>query len=279
MIQSELLYIYVDLDALLDTRLTTILQHWPEAAARLVADDAYYLREMDEWLEHGISKEDFRRAYDRRDINVLRGAIVTPNAMRLNEIISHLEVQNSTTPGAGKPVVELNIWPYKLDDAQRTAYINAVMNFTGVETLVTIINRPPQLVTMSDARHKYAGLFMYDFAYWARLHTKAMSTVIAPSTTFYAPTIFLDKPMSPDDLKAHGLRGDVNPVVLVEMGFAEKLALDMLPTFFFCPVRPERAEEWMKMFYEKRRPDGGHPASQEEDARRAELAKQAEEKK
>ncbi len=274
MTDSTLLYIYVDLDALLDTRITTILKHWPEAGVKLVGQDSYYLREMDEWPEFGISKEAFRKAYDRREVDALMGAIVTPVALRLNEMITHLEIQNSREPGSGKPVVELNVWPYQLTAEQKTAYVNAVMNFTGVETSVMIINKPPQLVTMHDARERYAALFMYDFAPWARLHTKAMATTIAPRTTFYAPTIYLERPMEPEDLQKHGLRADVNPAILVEMGFAERLALDLLPTFFYCPVRPDMADEWMQMFYDARRPDGGHPAAAEEDARREQLAEE-----
>lgn len=259
--QVEMLPVYVELDALLDTRLATIARHWPEAARKLAVDDAYYLREMDAWPDHGISKEAFHEAYAKRDVDTLRASIMTQVAVQLNQIITSMEMDHSSMPLQGKPIVYLNVWPYKLSEEQKIAYTNAVMNFTGLETMVRIVEIRPEALTMREVRNKYAGLFMYDFARWVNLHQGEMRTIIAPQTTVFAPTIYLERPPSEADLRQHSLRADVNPARLVELTFAEFIGLDLMPTYFFCPIRPDKSDEWQNMFFEKNRPhpDGRNP--------------------
>jgi hypothetical protein len=263
----EFLKIYLELDALLDTRLAVLHALSPDAAAQVVADDRYYHRLSNDFSWAGISKEVFDEAWDARTADVLPDATITQIPFVLGEMVHQLELAHMDNPTARKPLVEVNVWPYELTEAERVTLTNAVLRRAGLDTTVTVTRFDPQKdLTMLRLRKEYASLFMYNFTEWVNAHQQEMQRVIAPRTTVMAPTLFEQRVPNEEDLRAYGLHVNTDPAVLVEKAFAEFIALDAMPTYFFCIARPDREAEWRAMYYTRAaQPARTHPAAAEED--------------
>ncbi len=269
----EYLKIYLELDALLDTRLAVLHGISPDAAVQISQDDRYYHRLSNDFSWAGVSKEQFDSAWDARTTDILPDATITQIPFMLADLIHQLEVAHMESPTARKPLVEVNIWPYELSDVERIALVNAVLRRGGLDTTVTLVRFDPNRdLTMTRLRKEYASVFMYNFTEWVNHHQAEMQRVIAPRTTVFAPTLFEERVPTEEDMRKYGLRPNTDPAVLVEKAFAEFLALDAMPTYFYCMARPDRAEEWQQMYYAKApQPARNHPAALEEDKLQASI--------
>ncbi len=263
----EYLKIYLELDALLDTRLAVLHGIDPDAAVKVVQDDRYYHRLSNNFSWAGVSKETFDIAWDARTADCLPDATITQIPFMLADLVQRLELAHMDSPTARKPLVEVNVWPYQLTENERVGVVNAVMRRAGLDTVVRAVSFDPTVeLTMQRLRKEYASLFMYNFTEWVNAHQQEMQRVIAPRTTVFAPTLFELREPTEEDLRSYGLRPNTDPAVLVEKAFAEFIALDAMPTYFFCVARPDRAEEWRQMYYAKVSPPSrNHPGSAEED--------------
>lgn len=247
---SEVLTIYVELDALLDTRLATLHRIDPELAKRVWREEAYYHRQEDVFTQwEGPDKTTFREHYDRRDVDTLKHSTITQITSVLGEVVSKLEDRYLLNPTGKPPTVELNTWPYRLTEEQRILFINAVMYYSGTQTPVRTVWFAPEQLTMTLLRKRYAFMFMYDFAYWAQRHYESFPKDPLPALTMFAPSIFLDGVPTPEMLTEFGIRADASPTRLVEVAMAEFLGLDLMPTYFFSLLRPDRMQEWGDQYF------------------------------
>ena len=103
--------IFIELDALLDTRIGTIAN----MNINLVEDilkDGYYTRIADSFK--GIELDEFKFRYDNRTKSVLKDSMVTPMINMITEFANKLLANIVTSPNHYLPRVIINIHPYKL---------------------------------------------------------------------------------------------------------------------------------------------------------------------
>ena len=120
--------IYVDLDALLDTRLGTIAKINREVAAELATSDDYRNRVIDQFT--GIDTDAFKREYAARDEETLSLSMMSEAVAFIGSLIKDLFLQSKATPFYDAVTLTINTSPYVLDDDIKTEIGAAVAHWT-----------------------------------------------------------------------------------------------------------------------------------------------------
>lgn len=230
--------IYVQLDALLDTRLAVISKLNPEAAVKLLTEDAYYLRQIDDFEElTGITRSAFQEAYAKRDVEILQNSRITHIPMMLYELISKMEQMETDTPFVEDLQVHVNYWPYVLSDDERYQFELAISAYSGIETPVRLFSQHPMELTPRHIKQTYSGLILYDFREWCSYHITALENVHFPTITVIAPALFHDKVLKPEEYLTDEMRPDITAFQLTELAFLEKMQLQLLAPQLFSILR------------------------------------------
>lgn len=229
--------ILVWLDALLDTRIATVSQLDQQAAVKLLTDDRYESREVDDFEAIcGISKAQFQEAYAKRDVETLKVSRITGVPIYLDKLVRQLEKDANRTPHIDDIKIDINIWPYQLDQDEQDLLITMVMHYVGVETLARCVNYAPEEVTPSLLRRDYTVHVIYSFAEWFEKQAEAFQVVKTPALAVVAPALYKEGIPKTEDLTVEGM-GVVSPFVLTPVMLSEMIRLDLIPARLFTILR------------------------------------------
>jgi hypothetical protein len=115
MSQNRVETIYVDLDCLLDTRLGTLAKINPELASNALMNGYH---ERDEDIFEGVGVEDYRKAYEARDVDTLTLSVITGMFSFLHECVLAAFKRIQIDGIFDAIQLEVNYWPYELDDEE-----------------------------------------------------------------------------------------------------------------------------------------------------------------
>lgn len=185
--------LYIDLDSILDTRISTLAKLDSEIAGALLKSEVYWLRESDHWdlLTQGrVTQEQFDAQYAERDKELLKTSFITGIFAPLTKLIADNEL--AMAEGApNKPIsFEINIWPYQLEPDEMDLLINLFKYRLGVEATVTMCSVSLEQLTPTYLTDRYAGAFMYPFHQWIKLHLAELIKHNHPDFTLVVPKLF-----------------------------------------------------------------------------------------
>lgn len=236
-------YLYVDLDSLLDVRLGTLAVHHPEVFAKIVNDDAYYLREMDDFTAWGgPDREAFQALYAKRGIAELQASIMTAMPMVVKNIMGIMERDFEETPHYTEVGMDINIYPYELQDDEIEDLSKIMMVYGGINITPQVIRIAPADLTPDRIEPRYKGVLMYDFRHWLEMHQPKLKPIQLMRCTFHAPWLVYGALMTPDQLEQAGLRREASHREMTEISLREFLFLEYLPATFFSSYRPDLIE-------------------------------------
>lgn len=232
-------YVIVDLDALLDTRLGALSQVAPETASRLVADPRYYQRQIDafEWEELDWAR--FREIYRARDEEAIFDSVMTEMTALLPAILDKLVRVSETTPYLPDLAVELNIYPYQLDDLTRQDIWDNVRDYIPKDLDLRIVRYPYEELTPSFLRGRYSGMILYNFSDWFELQMRNFETVKLPRFSILAPALYQKHVPTPEEIYAPEMIRKLTPFEIAETGLADCFHLELLESHVFSIIRPD----------------------------------------
>lgn len=184
--------IYVDIDALFDTRAATLNKFGIESAKKAIASN-YYDRIYDEF--EGIETTAYIEAYQRRDILTLKDAMVTPVARMIYLFAKQTLEALVSSPYRRQPKVFLNTYPYRLEE-ETVRYIVAGLraitkNIIDVEVgYLTLEEITPRYV-----KQNYAVMVMYAYWDWLETHSQNqnLTQTQCPQVTLIGPRLVKSK--------------------------------------------------------------------------------------
>lgn len=234
--------VLVELDALLDTRLGTLHSMNPEFAVEALRSSAYFTRVIDDFTEIcGVGKDEFREAYSRRGMEQLVASTITEIPFILAELTMKLEAEIIDTPFVSDVIVEINCYPYELDEEEQSIIANAVSCRLNKDTLVRCVYKAPETLSPSYVKGRYGGMILYNFRDWMDKHVEAFKNVKMPRITILAPALYYDEIPSKHEFTKDGIRPEVNAFQLSEVGLVEFFSLSLLPAQIFsilqAPIR------------------------------------------
>lgn len=158
--------IYVDMDALLDTRLGLLRQH----LGMSTFPDAYWKRDTDDWprfTEDRLDRQAFYQLWLKRDTETLKHSFIT-------NIIFHIQrcMQAQVTDGMlfednRLPCLVVNLWPYVLsDDEQQEFCLMLSQYFKVLKAQVKCMFKDPKLLTPDYVHAHFAMMTSYNGIEW-----------------------------------------------------------------------------------------------------------------
>lgn len=237
--------LYVDLDALLDTRLGLLSIHYPEAFQRCFHSDEYFLRDEDDFTPWGgPDRETFRALFEKRDIEVAQSSVMTAVPLMVKNLLGILERDFDETPYLKNVGLTVNIWPYVFDEEETEMLSKIMMVYGGVNTIPTVIRLSPEKLTPEYIVARYTGMIMYEFRSWLALQMENLKPMVMHNVSFIAPALIHGVRASGELLQEGGLKADANIHQLTEAALREFLFLENSPALFFSVYRPDLIETY-----------------------------------
>lgn len=232
----------VMLDAILDTRLGTVLRHQPEVAAELFNNAAYYLRANDDLRQIDSRIEAFAERYRARDAQVLADSVMTPMLYMVSEMAFQFEEQRANTPYVDAVVVQLNTFPYQLDPEVEELLAGALYNYLPYDTTLEVMRTPIETLTPAVLKSDYSCLILYDLAEWFGQHQDALQTCIIPTVTVMAPKLHANgQPAFGPEVFGEGFE-HIDPYTAIQRFVSPVVGLEFVEVRQCCILRPEEAE-------------------------------------
>jgi len=228
--------IMVMLDCILDTRLGTLAKIDPVRAAKVLESGKYHTRNCD--IFEGYTKEEFDKAYASRDEETLALSTVTEGISGLAEIVKQLRRQAIDRPYHDKVDLEINIYPYQLDEETQNQICLAIGNWIQFADSIRLVNIPMEQLTPDFCVENYIGLFMYDYDNWWNHHVEAFKKRLMPSVYLWAPAIFFKEPPSQDELDQIKREKLPHPLEAMEMVASVLVTLQLIDIRFFSLPDP-----------------------------------------
>lgn len=185
--------VLVDLDSLLDTRLSLIYQKGPGFTDRALSAN-YYQRSIDSFP--GFTFQKFREAYNARDKTVLQNAVLTKINFFIREFVLTTLQQVSNTPFHMKPVILVNTHPYILSELEENSIIKAVVSMTGQLADVGTVHMAPENITPKYVKRDINLMVMYEGAQWVETQSSlgGFSNITCPDVGLICPALMFKEP-------------------------------------------------------------------------------------
>jgi hypothetical protein len=229
--------VLVELDMLLDTRISTV-SLINEAAAVDLLNDKYRNRDHDDLGEFTdkITTADFRKAYRTRDVMSLVKARPTPMAFVFGMSMQKKVEEVKATAKYNQVRVDINVYPYELTDEEKVAMVESVMAYIKAEVFVSVVSYPIFELTLSKIKaQNYAAIYMYHFVDWAETHIEKLTEKdpMLPSVQLIIPELVYKSGLKTDATVVEGDNGKkltLTPFQALRMMMAPIMAVQFVPT-------------------------------------------------
>lgn len=226
--------IHVELDALLDTRLATLYQINPALIGKAI-ECGYRNRISDVWSEIGldVDQDDYNERYRNRTVDTLKLAKPTAIVPMLTDMTASLGRASVEDPRIEKIGIEVNVWPYKLDDETKLAIEEAVSIWVSVDSEVTTVDYDRGSLTPSLIDQQYAAVILYGFNDWLTLHSSTLIDKRIPTVSIIAPALYLNG--KPDEV-TNDDGSPIEPFAATELALVEYMTLVMKDAIYYSLV-------------------------------------------
>lgn len=226
--KSDVDIVYVDLDALLDTRLGT-LAVLNDIYAVNALENGYLNRTRDEFPD--VSYEVFKKAYEKRNVETLKHSTFTNVFVFLKSIIKST-FEAAVSNGNVRPLrIQINTHPYDLVDEEKAAICQAVAARLREMVDVEVIGVPDNDLTPQHCKNNFAMMIRYEYEPWLKIHLKAFEHIKMPELSLIGPAIYQSLPNEQE--MAELKEKNIHPFMAAEFGLAPFVSLKLLDADVF----------------------------------------------
>ena len=224
--QAEYSTALVDLDAILDTRLTVLGQLRPDLPWTSLKH--YHERKID--IFDTVSFSEFREAYHKRDKRALREAKPTPVCFLVRDFVTATNEIKQNGPTEYIPKIVLNTYPYVLEDSEINVLIAALRQIVGKDCEITTTSLSMEDATPRLLKEYFSTWFTYEATAW--LEAQSLKTGFkqgaCPEVTMISPLIyFKENPNYP-----------LEPLTMLQDTAAMLIDLKMISIEMFSFLKP-----------------------------------------
>lgn len=229
--ESDTENIYLDLDTILDTRLGTLAVLGEEHPVRALNSGKYHKRLLDEF--EGISVQEFREAYAKRDIDTLKHSVLTNMTFFLRRLIKDSLMSAVIHQRVEKMCFTVNVFPYDFTDPDLVEMLIGCIRFHTYSTSnVQIVSIPDEELTPEFVSQHYQIMIRYNWVNWVDKHKEFFEKRGIPNVTVVVPEIFYDAVPTEEDINRLNLRKQ-NPFSMTEQITAALFRLKHMPISLF----------------------------------------------
>ena len=224
----------LELDALLDTRLSILGSMDPKRTAVIMQDTSYTTRVIDRF--QGFDNKAFKEAYDSRTTKALAGAMRTDVFKILHDFITRVMNRNIVSPTPVDTEIVLNTYPYKLTEKEQTIMTLGLIKSLPLCPKVTFVDMPIKKLTPQYLRG-FGCVIMYNFNEWLTefLVEDHLSACPIPDTTFFVPAILgrIDEGDAPPENLSQAFNE-------ISREFHRVMSIVFTPVEMFCSIAAKR---------------------------------------
>lgn len=220
----------VFLDALLDTRLSTMKTIRESLPSRLIATGKYMDRITDDFtsIMPTFPIEEYREAWRTRTKDVIRTEVYsTYMTAFVSKLIDDITLDALTNPINSHVTMTINIAPYDLDESGREAIRGMAMQHFGLEA--EIINVPIDYCSPGMLNESYDDVFMYEFDKWFTIHFEDLRSNPNPSLHMYAPLLTVKPTDKKYDIMKDKNFMETNLAMFMTLTYLSAGSFSMLP--------------------------------------------------
>jgi hypothetical protein len=217
--------LFVELDALLDTRLA-ILTSFGEEALKFNLTKNYFSRKHDFFI--GINQEEYKIKYLNRDKSILKNSLSTELRNVINQFIQKTLLNRTTTPYQFLPKIIVNLYPYQLEEKEKQIILSSIIAMTHDLAPIEIVYLPYLEITPMYVKKNLSVLILYNYLEWLELQSKLNNfpKTICPEVTLLGPCIYFILPNNHTNTSE-------NPFGAIEHIASPLISLKLLPIHVF----------------------------------------------
>jgi len=230
----------LDMDALFDTRMGTLIDINPEVSKHLDLM-VYRNRQLDDFekLTNGaITNEVFKERYSRRDQTILQNSMTTGIVPILMNYIDSLKERFFRGVDVSEIRVDINMHPYFLPGPTTEMIKGCLESLLPPYANVGVVSLSPSEMSPGQMEYLYNGWITYDFHTWLEAHHEQLLVTPLNGLTVILPRIFVEDPgervvkeeegdFKPEDRHGH-----------FEMIMEEYVHLEHIPVSDYCFLLP-----------------------------------------
>jgi hypothetical protein len=231
----------VDMDALFDTRIGTLINIDKELTERVLASGNYYKREEDRF-EH-ITPEEFYSYYHRRNKLILASSPLTYMLQFIHEFILGTMKNAQNSPFKMIPKVVINTYPYRLTEAEDNQIIENLRYQTNDGAEIELVHLSPAELKPSYIKSNITVMVMYEYKEWLDIHAESKELEKHPCTpiSLLVPGIYFNYIPDAQERKKLAKHG-MSAFDALEMLSKPFINLKVLKVRIFC-YKPLEVEE------------------------------------
>lgn len=220
--------IFVELDALLDTRLALLAYHDEKTLNKVLQANIYHTRLADSYP--GLSIAEFYRLYDERHKGLLKYAIITPMIDVVKSFIYRTLKQTIQSPFHYKPKVIINTYPYQLTEEEVTIIIQSLIGLTDGAADIEAVYASYSEISPRYVKEHVSVMVLYEYTKWLDIHSGngGFIKVTCPEVGLIGPQLYF---------KDYDSRENAQKVFTsMEQMTQPFIALQLMPVSYFSMI-------------------------------------------
>lgn len=220
----------VEIDSILDTRLGVLMDIVPDQVPSILAD-SYHDRLWD--VFPGVDLLTFQRRYNERDVSILKNSWSTPMADLMTDFVMKTLKQTLRTPFHKQPKIDINSYPYVLNDTDAEIIIAAVAAKTNQQCDVSMVSYSPSDLNPVFLKNHYEVVMMYDFQEWLEAHAVSgiWKKYTCPNVSVMAPLMVKNPDSYDKNMKIQNIFSDYETL---SKTMAPYVDMQFLPLEAYC---------------------------------------------
>lgn len=226
----------IDLDAMLDTRMGTLVG-MDVNISKVLPIATYRNRTKDDWTELTggvVTTEMFNEHYAKRDIKTLRNSVITGLIPIVITYIDSLTARFFRGVNVKSVSIDINTYPYTLPGPIAEAFKNCLRVLVPTYVSVGIGCVSPEEMTPDFLKNNYSGWVTYEFHPWLEMHQDALLVRPINEVSVIIPKLFINELGDGVDMF-----NDMDKHGLLEMTMEDFIHIEHIPASDFCFVIPK----------------------------------------
>lgn len=229
---KDTLNILVDLDSILDTRLSILTNLNPDLAATMVNDMSYQSRVMDDFKE--IPYTMFRAFYMNRDKRVLKDSTPTHIIELIQDYVNEAIVSSKKRNSFDGITVYVNCYPYNLTSVE-IDNLSKALEYMIPNAAIKLISLTKDELTPKWVDENIAMLILYNGLSWLEHHNSLGNIVKHPlvEVALLTPPLVTNK---------HNITNYSKNLDDLEEMFKPLIRLTFTPVISFCTAITKKSK-------------------------------------
>ena len=188
--------LYVELDAILDTRAATLFNISKQAFDMNVMK-GLHRRTSD--VFDGVSESNYQTRYQNRNRSILADSQVTMIGKPIGDYAKAVAARNLTSPVNTSCEIILNLHPYILEESEISEILTAVSKLTFDLANITAVTMKPEEVNFDYIKDTIDIMYVYNYADWINANIDPLMEVkgrMSPDVPMICPAVAKAKRIS-----------------------------------------------------------------------------------